>query len=85
MPSIDASFPEMSTRVLANSSITPEIGGKILSGGARLCGFSDADVDKAADPARRRSVRAAYGRGATTYSAQFRYTVRQLRCLISIL
>jgi hypothetical protein len=51
---IDASFPEVSTRVLTNSSITPEIGGKILSGGARLCGFSDADLDKTADAARRR-------------------------------
>jgi hypothetical protein len=40
--------------VLTNSSITPEIGGKILSGGARLCGFSDADLDKTADAARRR-------------------------------
>jgi hypothetical protein len=44
----------VSTRVLTNSSITPEIGGKILSGGARLYGFTDADFDKAAAAARRR-------------------------------
>jgi hypothetical protein len=40
--------------VLTNSSITPEIGGKILSGGARLYGFTDADFDKATAAARRR-------------------------------
>jgi predicted TIM-barrel fold metal-dependent hydrolase len=53
-PHFDSSFPEVSTRVLTNSSITPEIGGKILSGGARLYGFTDADFDKAAAAARRR-------------------------------
>ena len=53
-PHFDSSFPEVSTRVLTNSSITPEIGGKILSGGARLYGFTNADFDKAAAAARRR-------------------------------
>jgi predicted TIM-barrel fold metal-dependent hydrolase len=53
-PHFDSSFPEVSTRVLTNASITPEIGGKILSGGARLYGFNDDDFDKAAAAARRR-------------------------------
>jgi hypothetical protein len=34
-------------------SITPEIAGEILSGGARLYGFGDDDFDKAAAAARR--------------------------------
>ena len=53
-PHFDSSFPEVSTRVLTNASITPEIGGKILGGGARLYGFTDGDFDKAAAAARRR-------------------------------
>ncbi len=38
---------------MTNSSITPEIAGKILSGGARLYGFGEADFAKAAAAARR--------------------------------
>jgi len=53
-PHFDSSFPEVSTRVLTNASITPEVGGKILGGGARLYGFTDADFDKAAAAAKRR-------------------------------
>ena len=53
-PHFDSSFPEVSTRVLTNASITPEVGGKILGGGARLYGFTDADFDKAAVAAKRR-------------------------------
>jgi hypothetical protein len=33
--------------VLNNKSITPDIGGRILSGGARLYGFTEADYGKA--------------------------------------
>jgi hypothetical protein len=40
--------------VVTNPSITPEIGGKILSGGARLYGFTDADFSKADAAAKRR-------------------------------
>jgi hypothetical protein len=39
--------------VLTNPSITPEIAGKILSGGARLYGFGEDDFDKATAAARR--------------------------------
>ena len=53
-PHFDSSFPEVSSRVLHNSSITPEIGGKILSGGARLYGFDDDDFAKADAAAKRR-------------------------------
>jgi len=53
-PHFDSSFPEVSSRVLNNKSITPEIGGKILSGGARLYGFTEADFSKAAAAAKRR-------------------------------
>ena len=52
-PHFDSSFPEVSTRVLTNPSITPEIAGKILSGGARLYGFGEDDFDKATAAARR--------------------------------
>jgi hypothetical protein len=40
--------------VLNNNSITPEIGSKILSGGARLYGFTEADFSNAAAAAKRR-------------------------------
>jgi hypothetical protein len=53
-PHFDSSFPEVSSRVLSNPSITPRIGGKILSGGARLYGFTEADFTKAAAAAKRR-------------------------------
>jgi hypothetical protein len=53
-PHFDSSFPDVSTRVLTNSSITPDIGGKILSGGARLYGFGEDDFTKAAAAAKRR-------------------------------
>jgi hypothetical protein len=53
-PHFDSSFPEVSSRVLNNDSITPEIGGKILSGGACLYGFTEADFSKAAAAAKRR-------------------------------
>ena len=46
-PHFDSSFPEVSTRVMTNPSITPDIAGKILSGGARLYGFGEADFAKA--------------------------------------
>src|SRR5258708_1169944 len=46
-PHFDSSFPDVSARVLTNPSITPDIGGKILSGGARLYGFGEDDFDKA--------------------------------------
>jgi len=53
-PHFDSSFPEVSTRVLHNPSITPEIGGKILSGGARLYGFAADDFARADAAAKRR-------------------------------
>ena len=53
-PHFDSSFPEVSTRVLKNSSITPEIAGKILYGGARLYGFTNPDFEKADMAAKRR-------------------------------
>jgi hypothetical protein len=53
-PHFDSSFPEVSSRVLHNPSITPEIGGKILSGGARLYGFDGDDFARANTAARRR-------------------------------
>jgi len=43
----------VSSRVLKNPSITPEIGGKILGGGARLYGFGEDDFAKAAAAAKR--------------------------------
>jgi len=45
----------VSNRVLNNSSITPEIAGKILYGGARLYGFTDSDFAKADAASQRRS------------------------------
>jgi hypothetical protein len=50
-PDFDSSFPEVSTRVLHNSSITPDIGGMIPSAGARLYGFGAADLARADDAA----------------------------------
>jgi predicted TIM-barrel fold metal-dependent hydrolase len=52
-PHFDSSFPEVSNRVLTNPSIDREIAGKILSGGARLYGFAEADFAKAAAAAKR--------------------------------
>jgi len=52
-PHFDSSFPEVSNRVLKNPSITPDIGGKILGGGARLYGFGEDDFAKAAAAAKR--------------------------------
>lgn len=46
-PHFDSSFPEVSTRLLSNPSITREIGSRILSGGARLYGFTEVDYAKA--------------------------------------
>jgi hypothetical protein len=46
-PHFDSSFPEVSTRVMTNPSISKDIAGKILSGGARLYGFGEADFAKA--------------------------------------
>jgi hypothetical protein len=54
-PHFDSSFPEVSNRVLSNSSITPEIAGKILYGGARLYGFTDNDFVMADAASQRRS------------------------------
>ena len=53
-PHFDSSFPDVSTRVLTNPSITPDIGGKILGGGARLYGFGEDDFAKAEAAAKRR-------------------------------
>jgi hypothetical protein len=53
-PHFDSSFPEVSNRVLQNPSITPEIGSKILYGGARLYGFGEEDFQKADAAAKRR-------------------------------
>ena len=53
-PHFDSSFPEVSSRVLHNPSITPDIGGKILSGGARLYGFGEDDFARADAAAKRR-------------------------------
>ena len=53
-PHFDSSFPEVSTRVLNNSSITRETAGKILYGGARLYGFTQADFERADLAAKRR-------------------------------
>jgi hypothetical protein len=53
-PHFDSSFPEVSSRVLHNPSITSDIAGKILSGGARLYGFSAEDFAKADVAAKRR-------------------------------
>jgi hypothetical protein len=44
---------------LANPSITPEIRGKILSGGARLYGFAEGEFAKADAAAQRRNTLAA--------------------------
>ena len=46
-PHFDSSFPEVSTRVMTNPSITLDIAGKILSGGARLYGFGEEEFAKA--------------------------------------
>ena len=59
-PHFDSSFPEVSSRVLTNPSITPDIAGQRLSGGARLYGFTDADFDKATAAARRHDNIAAH-------------------------
>ena len=53
-PHLDSSFPEVSTRVLNNSSITPEIAGKILYGGAQLYGLTQADFERADVAGKRR-------------------------------
>ena len=53
-PHFDSSFPEVSNRVLTNPSITPDIAGKILSGGARLYGFGEDDFAKADAACQRR-------------------------------
>ncbi len=45
-PHFDSNFPNVSNAVLANSSITPEIGGRILSGGGRLYGFGEEHFEK---------------------------------------
>src|SRR5579875_3548058 len=55
-PHFDSSFPEVSNRVLNNPSITREIGGQILAGGARLYGFTEADFAKADAALRRRGA-----------------------------
>ena len=64
-PHFDSSFPEVSTRVMTNPSITTEIAGKILSGGARLYGFGEAEFAKAdAAMQRRGNLRAAPAQAA---------------------
>ena len=60
-PHFDLSFPEVSTRVMTNPSITKDIAGKILSGGARLYGFGEEDFAKA-DLAAKRHDNIAAGR-----------------------
>jgi hypothetical protein len=56
-----SSFPEVSTRVRNNPSITPGIAGKILFGGARLCCFTETDFAKADSAGKRRDNRRAAG------------------------
>jgi hypothetical protein len=56
-PHFDSRLPAVSTRVLHNPSITPEIAGKILFGGARLYGFTEIDFEKADSAAKRRDNR----------------------------
>jgi len=53
-PHFDSGFPEVSTRVPNNPSVTPEIAGKMSYGGARLFGFTRADFEKADIAAKRR-------------------------------
>ena len=53
-PHFDSSFPDVSTRVLTNPSLTPEVAAKILYGGARLYGFGEDDFAKADASAKRR-------------------------------
>ena len=56
-PHFDSSFPEVSTRMLHNPSITPEIAGKVLFRGARLYGFTETDLERAGIAAKRRRNR----------------------------
>jgi predicted TIM-barrel fold metal-dependent hydrolase len=53
-PHFDSSFPDVSNRVLSNPSLTGEMAGKILFGGARLYGFGEEDFAKADAAAKRR-------------------------------
>jgi hypothetical protein len=46
-PHHDSGFPNVSTSLLGNETIPHEAAAKILSGGARLYGFTDADFAKA--------------------------------------
>jgi predicted TIM-barrel fold metal-dependent hydrolase len=46
-PHFDSDFPHVSVNVLTNPEITEKIGGTILSGGARLYGFTDEHFRKA--------------------------------------
>ena len=57
-PHFDSSFPDVSTRVLSNPSLTPELAAKILYGGARLYGFGEDDFAKADAAAKRRDNQA---------------------------
>lgn len=63
-PHFDSSFPDVSNSVLNNPSITRDIGGTILSGGARLYGFTEADYRQADAVAARRQRQAAPVGGA---------------------
>jgi len=69
-PHFDSSFPQVSTRVLRNPSISPEIGGKIPSGGARLYGFDEDDFAQADTAAKRRDNRTAARACAVRRSAR---------------
>jgi hypothetical protein len=59
-PHFDSSFPDVSSRVLTNPSITRETAAKILYGGARLYGFGEDDFAKADAAAMRRDNQAAH-------------------------
>ena len=53
-PHFNSSFPDVSNRVLNNPSLSEEMAGKILFGGARLYGFGEEDFAKADAAAKRR-------------------------------
>lgn len=58
-PHHDSGFPNVSTNLLANTTIPREAAAKILSGGARLYGFTDEDFAKADAATLARKQRAA--------------------------
>ncbi len=57
-PHHDSGFPNVSTNLLGSATIPREASAKILSGGARLYGFTDEDFAKADAAAQTRKQRA---------------------------